>query len=83
MTAKTSAQRMAEKRARDKLREEERQRRLLAYRMQTDVYHATAEHLERIMTACELDEKQDAVTRLIHNASRLTDEQLRDFMRNP
>lgn len=42
-----------------------------------------AEQLDTIMATCELEERQDAITRLIHNASRMTDEQLRAFMRQP
>ncbi|SDS24741.1 hypothetical protein SAMN05216198_1530 [Halopseudomonas litoralis] len=83
MKAMTPAERQREKRARDKLKEEERQARLLAYRLQVDIYHATAELLSEIMATCELEERQDAITRLIHNASRLPGDQLRDFMRQP
>ncbi len=77
------AQRKAAQRMRDKLKEEEREARLLAYRLQIDVYHATAEHLQRIMDTCQIDEKQDAITRLIHNTARMTDEQIREFLRLP
>lgn len=81
--AKPPAQRKAEQRARDKLKEEQRLAALLAYRLQVDVFHATAERLDSIMATCELEERQDAITRLIHNASRMPDEQLREFMRQP
>lgn len=83
MTAKSPAQRKAEQRARDKLKEEQRLAPLLAYRLQVDIFHATAEHLERIMATCEIEERQDVVSRLIHNASRLPDDQLREFLRQP
>ncbi|SDS19202.1 hypothetical protein SAMN05216421_1072 [Halopseudomonas xinjiangensis] len=83
MSAKTAAERKREQRERDKLREEERQARLLAYRLQIEVYHATAEHLDRVLAVCDLEEKQDALTRLIHNAARLPDEKLREFLRQP
>lgn len=42
-----------------------------------------AERLDSNMATCELEERQDAITRLIHNASRMPDEQLREFMRQP
>ncbi len=83
MAAKTAKERKQEQRERDKLREAERQARLLAYRLQVDVYHSTADHLTRIMFVCELEERQDALTRMIHNTSRLTDDQLREFLRQP
>jgi len=83
MKAKTPAQRKAEQRARDKLKEEERLAALLAYRLRLDVFHGTAERLDHIMAACDIEERQDAITRLIHNASRMPEAQLREFMRQP
>ena len=83
MPAKSPAQRKAEQRARDKLKQEQRLAALLAYRLQVDVFHATAERLDAIMATCELEERQDAITRLIHNASRMPEAQLREFMRQP
>lgn len=83
MSAKTAAERKREQRERDKLREDERQARLLAYRLQVDVYHATAERLENIMATCDIEERQDAVSRMIHNCARLSDDKLREFLRQP
>lgn len=83
MTAMSPAERKRQQRAREKLKEEQRLAALLAYRLQVDVFHATAGHLDRIMQICQLEERQDAITRLIHNASRMPDEQLREFMRQP
>lgn len=83
MSALSPADRKRQQRARDKLKEEQRLAALLAYRLQVDVFHATAERLEQIMGTCELEERQDAITRLIHNASRLPDDQLREFLRQP
>lgn len=81
--AKSPAQRKAEQRARDKLKEEQRLAALLAYRLQVDVFHGTAERLDKIMAACDIEERQDAITRLIHNTSRMPDDQLREFLRQP
>lgn len=83
MSAMTPAERKRQQRDREKLKEEQRLAALLAYRLQVDVFHATAERLDTIMAACELEERQDAITRLIHNASRMPAEQLREFMRQP
>ncbi len=52
-------------RARDKLRKEERQDRLLAYRLDLDVYPATAGRLTHIMAMCDLEGSQDVITRLV------------------
>jgi len=81
--ASTSTERMREKRARDKLRDEERHARLLAYHLKTPVYNGTAAKLERIMSVAGLDERDDAVTRMINNIDRMSDEQIADLLRNP
>ncbi|WGK60552.1 hypothetical protein QAO71_10650 [Halopseudomonas sp. SMJS2] len=81
--AKSPAQRKAEQRERDKLKEEQRLAALLAYRIKIDVFHGTAERLNRVMATCDIEERQDAISRLIHNASRMPDEQLREFLRQP
>lgn len=56
----TSTERMREKRARDKLTDEERDARLLAYRINLDIYNGTAVHFDRIRKLTGLDEPQDA-----------------------
>ena len=75
MTAKTAAERMREKRARDKLREEERMAKLLAKTIKLQLFHSTNEALEQLMLEIGIDEPQDVVTRLIHGARHLTPEQ--------
>ena len=75
MTAKTAAERMREKRARDKLREEERLAVLLAKTIKLQLFHSTSETLERLLIETGIDEPQDLITRLIHGAKLLTPEQ--------
>ena len=70
-------------RARAKLKEEERIDALLAFTLSTQVFKGTAERLERIMSAAGLDERDDAITRLINNTARMTDEQIREFLKLP
>lgn len=74
--AKTPAQRKKEQRERDKLSAEEREARLLSRRIVTDLYHSTDKALKRSMARAKIDEEQDLISRLIHGADRLTDEQL-------
>ncbi|ROZ86943.1 hypothetical protein EF096_01755 [Pseudomonas neustonica] len=81
--AKTDAERQKEKRARDKLKAEERRARLLAYSLKVEVYQGTADHLERIKQVTGIDEVHDLLTRAIHNISRLDDAALRDFLAKP
>lgn len=81
--AKTDAERQKEKRARDKLREEQRRARLLAYNLKVEVYQGTADHIERIRQVTGIDEVHDLLTRAIHNISRLDDAALRDFLARP
>ena len=73
--AKTPAERMREKRARDKLREEERLTRLLAKTIKLQLFHSTSEALDRLLIETGIDEPQDLITRLIHGAKLLTPEQ--------
>lgn len=75
MTAKTAAERMREKRARDKLREEERLAVLLAKTIKLQLFHSTNTALEQLMLEIGIDEPQDVITRLIHGAKLLTPEQ--------
>lgn len=83
MTAKTAAQRKAEQRARDKLKEEERQARLLSRRIQLELYRNTDMALIRVMTLAGIDEPQDLITRLIHGADRLDNTSLQALTRLP
>ena len=73
--AKTPAERMREKRARDKLREEERLAVLLAKTIKLQLFHSTSETLDRLLIETGIDEPQDLITRLIHGAELLTQEQ--------
>ena len=73
--AKTPAERMREKRARDKLSEEERLKVLLAKTIKLQLYHSTNTALEQLMLEIGIDEPQDVITRLIHGAKLLTPEQ--------
>lgn len=72
----TSTERMREKRERDKLKEEERLARLLSRTIKLDLFKATDYALIRTMERLGIEEPQDLVTRLIHGADRLDDEQL-------
>lgn len=76
MTAKSAAVRKAEQRERDKLKEEERLARLLSRRISIDLYKSTDCALIRSMARLGIDEPADLITRLIHGADRLDDEQL-------
>ena len=73
--AKTPAERMREKRARDKLREEERLAVLLAKTIKLQLFHSTSETLDRLLIETGIDEPQDLITRLIHGVQHLTPEQ--------
>ena len=81
--AKSATERQREKRARDKLRQQEREARLLSRRISLDLYHATDAALAQIMATTGLEEPQDAITRIIHNTARLDADQLRAFLRQP
>lgn len=72
----TSAERMREKRERDKLKEEERLARLHARTIKLDLYKGTDMALIRTMERLGIDEPQDLITRLIHGADKLDDERL-------
>ena len=75
MKAKTGAERMREKRARDKLSEEERLKVLLAKTIKLQLYHSTNTALDQLLIETGIDEPQDLITRLIHGAKLLTPEQ--------
>lgn len=76
MNAKTAAQRQADKRARDKLSEEERQARLLSRRITIELFHSDDAKLKRCMSRANVTEAQDVISRLIWAADRLSDEDL-------
>ena len=77
MAAKTPAQRQREKRARDKLSEEERQARHVSRKIVTELYRSTDMALMRIMARASVSEDQDIITQLIHAADRMAVEQFR------
>lgn len=79
--AKSSAERMRENRERDKKTEEERLALLLACTIKLDLYKGTDAALTRIMERSGIEERQDVLTRLIHNADNLDDEQLSSMLR--
>ena len=72
---KTAAERMREKRQRDKLAEEERLTRLLAKTIKLQLFLSTSEALDRLLIETGIEEPQDVITRLIHGAKLLTPEQ--------
>lgn len=71
--AKTAAERKAEQRERDKLTEAERLSRLLSRTIKLDLYKSTDYALIRCMARAGIDEPQDLISRLIHNADRMSD----------
>lgn len=79
MTAKTAAERKADQRERDRLKEEERLARLLSRRISLDLFKATDMALIRTMARLRIDEPQDVIQRLIHGADRLDDEPLAEL----
>ena len=79
--AMTPLQRKQEERKRNKMTEEQRLEKLLSRRITTDLFHNTDAALKRSMQRTGIEEEQDLVTRLIHAAERMTDEQLADHIR--
>lgn len=79
MTAKTAAQRQAEKRERDRMKEGERLARLLSRRISLNLYKSTDMALIRTMARLGIDEPQDVIQRLIHDSDRLDDESLTEL----
>jgi hypothetical protein len=71
--AKTDRERKQEQRERERLDEEERIARLLAYRLQLDVYKGTALVLDGLVERDGFEERQDLLTRLVHGAGRLAE----------
>ena len=76
---KTAAERMREKRQRDKLAEEERLTRLLSKTIKLQLFHSTSEALDRLLIETGIDEPQDLITRLIHGAKLLSEEQKQEM----
>jgi hypothetical protein len=81
--AKTPAQRQQEKRDRDKQSEAERLARLLSRRITLDLYHNDDARLKSIMSRLEVTEEQDVLSRLIWAADRMSDAQLKEYIRTP
>lgn len=75
MKPTSPAQRMREMRARKKLAEEKRLEKLLAKTIKLQLFHGTSAALDRLLIETGIDEPQDVITRLIHGAQHLTDEQ--------
>ncbi|WP_324731018.1 hypothetical protein [Pseudomonas paeninsulae] len=71
--AKSDAERKREERERKKLTEEERLSRLLSRTIKLDLFKRTDAALIRCMDRAGIDEPQDLITRLIHNADQMTD----------
>lgn len=82
--AMTPAERKRAQRARDKLSEEQRLAALLAFTLSTPIFKGTAAKLDRIMAAAGIEERDDAITRLINNIDRrMTDDQIRELLLRP
>ena len=81
--AKSAAERKRDQRQRDKQSEEERLSRLLSRTIKLDLFKATDYALIRGMTRMGIDEPQDYISRLIHNADLLTDNGLERMTRLP
>ena len=75
MKPTSPAQRMREMRARKKLAEEKRLEKLLVKTVKLQLFHGTNDILNRLLIETGIDEPQDVITRLIHGAQHLTDEQ--------
>lgn len=71
--AKSAALRKQEQRERDKLTEAERLSRLLSRTIELQLFKGTDMALIRCMARAGIDEPQDLITRLIHNADQMTD----------
>ena len=80
---KTATERKREQRERDKQSEEERLSRLLSRSIKLDLFKATDMALIRGMARMGIDEPQDYISRLIHNADLLNDNGLERMTRLP
>jgi hypothetical protein len=81
--AKTATERKREQRERDKQSEEERLSRLLSRSIKLDLFKSTDMALIRGMARMGIDEPQDYISRLIHNADLLNDNGLERMTRLP
>ena len=81
--AKSPAERKRDQRQRDKQSEEERLSRLLSRSIKLDLFKATDYALIRGMARMGIDEPQDYISRLIHNADLLNDNGLERMTRLP
>lgn len=81
--AKSPAERKREQRQRDKQSEEERLSRLLSRTIKLDLFKATDYALIRGMARMGIEEPQDYISRLIHNADLLNDNGLERMTRLP
>ena len=81
--AKTATERKREQRERDKKTEAERLALLLSRSIKLDLFKATDYALIRGMTRMGIDEPQDYISRLIHNADLLNDNGLERMTRLP
>ena len=81
--AKSPAERKRDQRQRDKQSEEERLSRLLSRTIKLDLFKATDMALIRGMVRMGIDEPQDYISRLIHNADLLNDNGLERMTRLP
>ena len=79
--AMTPLQRKQEERKRNKMSEEDRLARLLSRRLSIDLFHNDDAKLRRSMQRAGIEEEQDLISRLIHGADRMTDEQLSEHIR--
>ena len=79
--AKTATERKREQRERDKKTEAERLALLLSRIIKLDLFKSTDSALIRCMARTGIDEPQDLITRLIHNADALTDNGLERMTR--
>lgn len=71
--AKSAAVRKQEQRERDKMAEEERLARLLSRSIKLDLFKGTDAALIRCMARTGIEEPQDLISRLIHNADLMND----------
>ena len=85
--AKSAAQRMREMRARQKMRDEERDEeraaRLTAFTLNMPFYQREAAVLERLKRASGVDENADALARALNFLNTFDDQTLRDGMKDP
>lgn len=81
--AKTATERKREQRERDKKTEAERLALLLSRSIKLDLFEATDMALIRGMVRMGIDEPQDYISRLIHNADLLNDNGLERMTRLP